>query len=96
MGHRLIGADDESQSTRKKGPMLGTPPAKACHQSRWSVGRNRTSLTFIRSGWARSKSTLSADMVTARFTPGSGASASGYHHDCQLACCFPQDASRGR
>jgi hypothetical protein len=45
---------------------------------------------------AGSKSTLSADMVTARFTPGSGASVSGYHHDCQLACRFPQDASRGR
>ena len=25
----------------------------ARHQSRWSVGRNKTSLTFIRSGWAR-------------------------------------------
>src|SRR5215217_5628636 len=42
------------------------------------------------------KSTLSADMATARFTPGSRASASGYHRDCQLTCRFLQDASRGR
>src|SRR5918992_76515 len=26
------------------------------HQSRWSVGRNSTSLTFIRSGWASAQS----------------------------------------
>jgi hypothetical protein len=43
-----------------------------------------------------SKSTLSADMTTARFTPGSRASASGYQRACQRACRFPQDASRGR
>jgi hypothetical protein len=42
-----------SSSTTKKEPVLGTRSATAHHQSRWSVGRNRTSLTFIRPGWAR-------------------------------------------